>query len=77
MFGTDIGVDPLAMEDLRVALLSRHGITSSKYSVNQPVKSAHDLLATMSGMDYVVTCRFHGVVFAHLLNKPILAIAHH
>jgi polysaccharide pyruvyl transferase WcaK-like protein len=28
-------------------------------------------------MDYVVTCRFHGVVFAHLLNKPVLAIAHH
>jgi polysaccharide pyruvyl transferase WcaK-like protein len=28
-------------------------------------------------MDYVFTCRFHGVIFAHLLNKPILAIAHH
>jgi polysaccharide pyruvyl transferase WcaK-like protein len=28
-------------------------------------------------MDYVVTCRFHGVIFAHLLNKPILAVAHH
>jgi polysaccharide pyruvyl transferase WcaK-like protein len=31
----------------------------------------------MSLMDYVVTCRFHGVVFAHLLNKPILALSHH
>jgi polysaccharide pyruvyl transferase WcaK-like protein len=77
MFGTDIGVDPLAIEDLQMALLSHHGITSSQYSVNQSVKSVHDLLATMSGMDYVVTCRFHGVVFAHLLNKPVLAIAHH
>ena len=28
-------------------------------------------------MDYVVTCRFHGVVFAHILNKPVLAISHH
>ena len=28
-------------------------------------------------MDYVVTCRFHGVVFAHMLNKPVLAISHH
>jgi polysaccharide pyruvyl transferase WcaK-like protein len=77
IFGTDIGVDPLAIEDLQLALLSHHGITSSQYSVNQCVKSAHDLLATISGMDYVVTCRFHGVVFAHLLNKPVLAIAHH
>ena len=31
----------------------------------------------MSLMDYVVTCRFHGVVFAHLLNKPVLALSHH
>jgi polysaccharide pyruvyl transferase WcaK-like protein len=77
IFGTDIGVDPLAIENLQMALLSHHDITSSQYSVNQSFKSAHALLATMSGMDYVVTCRFHGVVFAHLLNKPVLAIAHH
>jgi polysaccharide pyruvyl transferase WcaK-like protein len=77
IFGTDIGVDPAAIEDLQMALLTHHGITSSQYSINHSVKSAHDLLATMSGMDYVVTCRFHGVVFAHLLSKPVLAIAHH
>ena len=28
-------------------------------------------------MDYVVTCRFQGVISAHLLNKPILAVARH
>lgn len=28
-------------------------------------------------MDYVVTCRYHGVVLAHILNKPVLAISHH
>ena len=75
-FGTDFGVDPLTIEDLQIALLNHHGIPSSQYSVNHSVKT-HDLLATMSRMDYVVTCRFHGVVFAHLLNKPVLAIAHH
>jgi polysaccharide pyruvyl transferase WcaK-like protein len=76
IFGTDIGVDPLAIEDLQMALLSHHSIPSSQYSVNHSSKT-HDLLATISGMDFVVTCRFHGVVFAHLLNKPVLAIAHH
>jgi polysaccharide pyruvyl transferase WcaK-like protein len=76
IFGTDIGVDPLAIGDLQMALLSRHGISSSQYSVDYSLKS-RDLLATMSKMDYIVTCRFHGVVFAHLLNKPVLAIAHH
>jgi polysaccharide pyruvyl transferase WcaK-like protein len=76
-FGTDIGVDPVAIEDFKKALFSHHGVSSSQRSVNHSVRSTHDLLATMSGMDYVVTCRFHGVVFAHLLNKPVLAIAHH
>jgi len=77
MFGTDVGVDPVAIEDLQKALLSHRAIPAPHYCVNQSVKTAHDLLTTMSGMDYVVTCRFHGVIFAHLLNKPVLAIAHH
>jgi polysaccharide pyruvyl transferase WcaK-like protein len=77
LFGTDIGVDPLAIKDLQRTLLSNHGIPTPQYDVNHSVKSVRDLLATMSGMDYVVTCRFHGVIFAHLLNKPVLAIAHH
>ena len=76
IFGTDIGVDPLAIEDLQMTLLRDHNITASQYGVIHP-ESVRDLLAKMSRMDYVVTCRFHGVVFAHLLNKPVLAIAHH
>src|SRR5258708_5989614 len=61
MLGTDIGVDPLAIEELQKVLLSRHGIPSSRYGISDSVKSTHDLLATMSGVDYVVKCRFHGV----------------
>lgn len=76
-FGTDIGVDPLAIKDLQRTLLNNHGIPQSQCGANHSIKSVRDLLATMSGMDYVITCRFHGVIFAHLLNKPILAIAHH
>jgi polysaccharide pyruvyl transferase WcaK-like protein len=77
LFGTDFGVDPKAIQDLQSALLSYHGISSRQCGVDHSVKSVRDLLATMSEMDYVVTCRFHGVIFAHLLNKPVLAIAHH
>jgi polysaccharide pyruvyl transferase WcaK-like protein len=28
-------------------------------------------------MEYVVTCRFHGIVFAQLLNKRVLALSYH
>src|SRR5262249_32975731 len=39
--------------------------------------SAEELMTNMSSLDYVVTSRFHGVVFAHLLNKPVLAVSDH
>jgi polysaccharide pyruvyl transferase WcaK-like protein len=57
--------------------LSRHQICLRPSDVSDSTRSVEELLATISRMDYVVTCRFHGVVFAHLLNKPVLAIAHH
>jgi polysaccharide pyruvyl transferase WcaK-like protein len=74
LFGTDIGVDPLANRDLLEVLHKYSDIAMPQYDMAETIPH---LLATMSAMDYVVTCRFHGVVFAHLLNKPVLAIAHH
>jgi polysaccharide pyruvyl transferase WcaK-like protein len=73
VFGTDIGADPAAIQDLRTKLEADYDI-STQY---EPIESLEKVLLRMSGFDYVVTCRFHGVVFAHLLSKPVLAIAHH
>jgi polysaccharide pyruvyl transferase WcaK-like protein len=74
LFGSDTKADPPAIEDLRKVLLNRHHIPTPQYL---PLESVSELVSRMSSMDYVVTCRFHGVVFGHLLNKPVLAIAHH
>jgi polysaccharide pyruvyl transferase WcaK-like protein len=74
LFGTDIGVDPLAIKDLQLSLVRHHNVATPEY---QSVRSIDELLSRMSTVDYVVTCRFHGVVFAHLLNKPVLALSHH
>jgi polysaccharide pyruvyl transferase WcaK-like protein len=74
LFGTDIGHDPATIEDLRTLLRDRHNIATAPY---EPINLVNELLCKMSAMDYVVTCRFHGVVFAHLLNKPVLAISPH
>lgn len=74
LFGTDFGEDPTTIEDLRTSLRDRHKIATPTY---EAVKVVDELLEKMSAMDYVVTCRFHGVVFAHLLNKPVLAISPH
>ncbi len=77
LFGTDISVDPAAVRDLQAALVNHRDSTSSRFCASPSIGSVDDLLTTMAGVDFVVTCRFHGVIFAHLLNKPVLALAHH
>lgn len=74
IFGTDVGADPPAIEDLRRVLLERYRIETPPF---RPIDSMEDLSARISNMDYVLTCRYHGVVFANLLNKPVLALPHH
>jgi polysaccharide pyruvyl transferase WcaK-like protein len=73
LFGTDIGIDPLSIQDLCRALKGDHGL----FVQPSPIHSVDDLLARMAEMDYIVTCRFHGVVLSHVLNKPVLAVSHH
>jgi polysaccharide pyruvyl transferase WcaK-like protein len=75
LFGSDIGIDPLAIRDVLNACEGE--ITASRDVKNEAVSSNEELFAQMSCMDYVVTSRFHGVVFAHMLNKPVVAISHH
>ena len=74
LFGSDNGADPSSIEDLRLSLRDHHAISTPAY---EPIDTVGELLIRMMEMHYVVTCRFHGVVFAHLLNKPVLAISHH
>jgi polysaccharide pyruvyl transferase WcaK-like protein len=31
----------------------------------------------MSTFDFVITAKFHGVVFSHLLGKPVIALSYH
>lgn len=77
LFGTDIWYDELAVTDLRTAIMNECPNLASPWITCPSIDGIDSLLSQMSSMDYVVTCRFHGVVFAHLLNKPILAISHH
>jgi polysaccharide pyruvyl transferase WcaK-like protein len=78
LFGSDIGTDPLAIEDLHNVLRADSELAPWIHSViDEPAISTEQLLNQMSSLDYVVTCRLHGVIFAHLLNKPVVAIAHH
>jgi polysaccharide pyruvyl transferase WcaK-like protein len=73
----DAGIDPLAVDDLQKALKGE-GVTACCQSlVVQSVDSCEELWRQMATLDYVVVCRFHAVVFAHLLNTPVIALSHH
>jgi len=77
LFTTDIWFDSQTIEDLKNALDKQIGLAQSCWITVRRVETTEALLSTICLVDYVVTCRFHGVVFAHLLNKPVLAISHH
>ena len=77
LFGSDISHDPLAVNDLNMSLKNEYNWSSKSCITKESVNTTSELLLRMASMDYVVTCRLHGVIFAHLMNKPILAISHH
>jgi len=77
LFSTDIFFDSQTIEEVRAALGTVNGHAQSRLVRCERITGVAGLLSQMNAMDYVVTCRFHGVVFAHLLNKPVLALSHH
>jgi polysaccharide pyruvyl transferase WcaK-like protein len=77
LFCTDIGVDSPSVHDLHRVLKKRSGPRTDELIGLSIPKTTSDLLRAMRAMDYIVTCRFHGVILAHLLNKPVIALSHH
>jgi polysaccharide pyruvyl transferase WcaK-like protein len=79
LFCNDIGIDPPAADDVERILANRATDRDRPSGRLQRVHNwtTGELLGNMSTMDYIVTCRFHGIVFAHLLNIPVLAVSHH
>lgn len=74
LFSSEVPSDYEPIDDLLAATISEGMLAP----VRCPrIAGVDDLLQQMSEMDYVVTCRFHGIVFAHLLHIPVLAVSHH
>ena len=74
LFSTENPADDLPISDLAAAISKRAP------AAKLDTAKIHDLAevwSCMRRMDFVVTCRFHGVVFAHRMGIPVLAIAHH
>jgi polysaccharide pyruvyl transferase WcaK-like protein len=73
----DVVYDGRVREDLG-ALLERIGL---KYEagqiIDEPARSVEELLSQLAATDIVVASRFHNVLLALLLRKPVVALSFH
>jgi polysaccharide pyruvyl transferase WcaK-like protein len=77
LFSTDIRFDAQTIEELKMALKNSPGIGIPGSILHDPISTTEELLSQLHSLDYLITCRYHGVVFAHLMNVPVLALSHH
>jgi polysaccharide pyruvyl transferase WcaK-like protein len=69
--------DTFVIEEFRSVLQARLGSYDEERIIAQPIASAQDLLAELAETDVVVATRFHNVLLALLLNRPVIAISFH
>jgi polysaccharide pyruvyl transferase WcaK-like protein len=77
VFSAEVSVDVYALEDLKRRLLSSLSPAEIDEIFAPPSGNVRALIAVMSACDFVVTSKFHGVVFSHLLAKPVVALSYH
>jgi polysaccharide pyruvyl transferase WcaK-like protein len=77
IFTAEISVDRYAIQELRERL-AKHVSSSGGATVECISKlDLKGLLTQMSTFDFVITSKFHGVIFSHLLGKPVVALSYH
>lgn len=78
VFTTDSIVDRFSIEDLKARLASRLSSPEVLRKVFRGAsESVEEVLREMSGFDFIVTSKYHGIVFSHVLNKPVISLSYH
>jgi polysaccharide pyruvyl transferase WcaK-like protein len=77
VFTTETSVDRYAIEDLKTRLFARFSPESVSPIFGRPSATVKEVLDEMSEFDFVVTSKFHGIIFSQLLGKPVIALSYH
>jgi polysaccharide pyruvyl transferase WcaK-like protein len=78
MFTTETSVDALALKDLENRLRADSHPPELLRQIFQPASECvDDVLREMSGFDFVVTSKYHGIIFSQLLAKPVISLSYH
>lgn len=73
----EIHMDKAAVHDIREAATRRVSSASADLIVEAPIASVGDLMAELAKTDIVVSSRFHGVLLAQALARPVIALSYH
>ncbi|MDQ3248389.1 MAG: polysaccharide pyruvyl transferase family protein [Chloroflexota bacterium] len=76
-FPGDFHYDGLVIEDLIGLLRAGKTPATTDSIIYERVCTVEALLQQLRATDMVVTSRFHGVLLAHLLQKPVVALSYH
>jgi polysaccharide pyruvyl transferase WcaK-like protein len=69
--------DSAVTHDFRCLLHERLSMCDADRVIDEPAISVGDLLSQLEATDIVVATRFHNVLLALLLNKPVISISFH
>ena len=69
--------DQPLMEEFKSLLTTRLAVFDDTHILHAPATSAEQLLAQLAATDMVVATRFHNILLALLLNKPVISISFH
>jgi polysaccharide pyruvyl transferase WcaK-like protein len=69
--------DTSASEEFRSLLKASLGQYDEECLIDQPALSVEQLLPQIAATDIVVATRFHNILLALLLNKPVISISFH
>ena len=71
------GSDRRVTEEFKSLLTTHLGVLDETRIIDNLVTSAEQLLSQLAATDIVVATRFHNILLALLLNKPVIAISFH
>jgi polysaccharide pyruvyl transferase WcaK-like protein len=73
----DVVYDSRVRQDLREFLENSGVRYEAGQIIDEPARSVDELLSQLAGTDIVVASRFHNVLLALMLRKPVVAISFH
>jgi polysaccharide pyruvyl transferase WcaK-like protein len=68
--------DNSVKQDLMEVLRGRGVTNDGGQIIDQPISSGEDVLSQLAATDLVVSARFHNILLALMLNKPVIALSY-